>query len=320
MHLPDGFLDTPTAVASAAAAAGGVAIALREVRETIPPRRMPLLGLSAAFIFAAQMLNFPVVGGTSGHLMGGVLAAVLLGPGGAILVLTCVLIVQCLMFADGGLLALGANVFNIAIVSVGVGWGVFRLVRRAVPMEARRSTVFAAAFAGWCSTVAASIACAGELALSGTAPWSLTFPAMANIHMVIGVGEGVITALVLHAVMRARPDLLGASSDTGGRHRSFAYLTLVTAGLVVFVAPFASPWPDGLSRVAAQLGFDHLAAGPAAPAPFPGYAVPFVGSPSGATALAGLVGALLAFAAAYLLARVIVPSLALQPPHDSVRR
>src|SRR5215472_15754449 len=170
MHLPDGFLDAKTALLATAAAAGGVGIALRQVRNSLEPRQMPMLGLAAAFVFAAQMLNFPVAGGTSGHLVGGVLTAVLLGPSAAVLVLTCVLLVQCLLFADGGLLALGANVFNMAIVSVCGGTLVFRVLKRLLRMEETRATVFAATFAAWFGTVLASISCAGQLALSGTVP------------------------------------------------------------------------------------------------------------------------------------------------------
>src|SRR6516164_8321259 len=157
MHLPDGFLDAKTALLSTGAAAAGVGIALHQVRTSLTPRQMPMLGLAAAFVFAAQMLNFPVAGGTSGHLVGGVLTAVLLGPSAAVLVITCVLIVQCLMFADGGLLALGANVFNMAVVSVCGGTVVFRGLKRLLRMEETRATVFAASFAAWFATVLASI-------------------------------------------------------------------------------------------------------------------------------------------------------------------
>src|SRR5882724_9560879 len=173
MHLPDGFLDVKTALLSTGAAVTGVSIALRQVRIALEPRRMPMLGLGAAFVFAAQMLNVPIVGGTSGHLIGGVLAAILLGPSAAVLVMTCVLMVQCLMFADGGLMALGANVFNMGIINVCAGYFVFRLVKRILRMEQQRATVLAAAFAGWFGTVLASVVCAGELALSKTAPWSI---------------------------------------------------------------------------------------------------------------------------------------------------
>ena len=133
MHLPDGILDAKTALLATGAAAAGVGMALRQVKRSSHPRQMPMLGLAAAFVFAAQMLNFPVAGGTSGHLFGGVLTAILLGPSAAVLVMTCVLIVQCLMFADGGLLALGANVFNMGIVSVCGGYFVFSLAKRSDP-------------------------------------------------------------------------------------------------------------------------------------------------------------------------------------------
>jgi len=158
MHLPDPFLDAKTAMLSATAAGAGVALALRQVRTAIEPRQMPLLGLAGAFVFAAQMLNFPIPGGSSGHLIGGVLTAILLGPAAAILVITCVLIVQCLMFADGGVLALGANVFNMSLVSIGAGYLIFRFVKfLLLKMDERRATVLAAAFAGWSGTVLASI-------------------------------------------------------------------------------------------------------------------------------------------------------------------
>src|SRR5512147_218372 len=133
MHIPDGFLDAKTALATGALAAAGLGLALRDARRSLPPRKVPLMGLSAAFIFAAQMLNFPVAGGTSGHLVGAVLASVLLGPSAAIVVMTAVLLIQCLLFADGGLLALGANLFNMAIVAVLGGHAVYRAVRRVLP-------------------------------------------------------------------------------------------------------------------------------------------------------------------------------------------
>jgi cobalt/nickel transport system permease protein len=311
MHLPDGFLDAKTSLLCTGVAAAGVGIALREVRTALEPRRMPMLGLGAAFVFAAQMLNFPVAGGTSGHLVGGVLTAVLLGPSAAVLVITCVLIVQCFMFADGGLLALGANVFNMAIVSVCGGYFVFRLAKRLIRTEENRATVFAAAFAGWFGAVLASISCAGQLALSKTVPWSVAFPAMANVHMLIGIGEGLATGLVVMAVLRTRPQLVvgahqaGATSGLG----FVSYGLLLALGLAVFVAPFACPWPDGLESVARHLGFEGRATAPALQAPFADYHVPFFGSATVATAVAGLFGTVLAFIAAYALARALVPAL-----------
>ena len=207
MHIPDGFIDGKTAATTALLSAAGVGLALRQVRRRLPPRRVPLLGLAAAFLFAAQMVNFPVAGGTSGHLLGGVLVAALLGPSAAIVVLTTVLIVQCFLFADGGVLALGANIFNMAIVGAAGGYAIYRLVCRWLP--GTRGQVAAVAFAGWCSTVLASVSCAGQLAWSGTVAWPAAFTAMASVHMVIGIGEGLISALVLLAIQRVRPDLAG---------------------------------------------------------------------------------------------------------------
>jgi cobalt/nickel transport system permease protein len=272
---------------------------------------MPLLGLAAAFVFAAQMLNFPVVGGTSGHLVGGVLTAVLLGPSAAVLVITCVLIVQCLMFADGGLMALGANVFNMALVSVCAGYFIFRLVKRLIPMEENRSTVFAAAFAAWFGTVLASISCAGQLAFSKTAPWSIAFPAMANVHMLVGVGEGLATGLILMTVLRARPDLVAGArcAHETGPVPILGYGLVVSLGLALFVAPFASPWPDGLERLARTLGFETKATSSLLEAPLADYKLPWVGSATLATGIAGLIGTLLAFVAAYALARMLAPAL-----------
>jgi cobalt/nickel transport system permease protein len=310
MHLPDGYLDAKTALLSAGVAAAGVGIALRQVRSALEPRQMPMLGLAGAFVFAAQMLNFPVVGGTSGHLIGGVLTAILLGPSAAVLVITCVLIVQCLMFADGGLMALGANVFNMAIVSVCGGYLVFRMLKGLLRMEEKRATVFAAAFAGWCGTVLASVSCAGQLAMARTAPWSVAFPAMANVHLLIGLGEGLATGLVVMAVLRTRPDLVVGARERGAAAGLgfLGYGLLICLGLAIFVAPFASPWPDGLEAVARRLGFESRAVS-AVPAPMADYRLPLVGSATVATAIAGLIGTLVAFLAAYLLARMLVPAL-----------
>ena len=233
---------------------------------------MPLLGLTAAFVFAAQMINFPVAGGTSGHLIGAVLTAALLGPSAAVVVISAVLIVQCLMFADGGLSALGANVFNMGVLGGVGGWAIYHAVSRAV--KGLFGRVLAAAFAAWCSTVLASVACAGELAASGTVAWSVALPAMAGVHMLIGVGEGLITALVLAAIARARPELLAPGGDRDvvspvGRVRRLdrpgAGALRVAPGL-----PLAGrPGPDG--RV---LGFAEKAAAPVLAAPMPDYEMP----------------------------------------------
>jgi len=309
MHIPDGFIDGKTALTTAALSVAGVGLALRQVKRELPPRRVPLLGLSAAFLFAAQMLNFPVGGGTSGHLLGGVLVAALLGPAAAVVVLTTVLIVQCFLFADGGVSALGANIFNMALVGTVGGWAVFRAVSRCLPNL--RGQVAAVAFAGWCSTVLASLACAGQLAWSGTVAWPVAVSAMAGIHLLIGLGEGLIGALVFLAIARTRPDLVSAADPSSAPARASNVIwfgLIVSLGLAVFVAPFACPWPDGLEAVAAKLGFEHKAAGPLLPAPAPDYAMPGFKSSAIATAMAGAVGALVVFGLALLLSRALVPN------------
>lgn len=308
MHIPDGFVDVKTAVTAAALAAGGLGLALNQAKRELPPRRVPLLGLGAAFVFAAQMVNFPVAGGTSGHLIGGALIAALLGLPAAVIVMTTVLIAQCLLFADGGVTALGANVFNLAVVAPCAGLAAFRAVSRMLP--GLRGQVAALAFAGWCSTVAASLACAGQLAWSGTVGWAVALPAMTGIHMVIGLGEGVISALAFYAVARARPELVGGTAadgaDMAATGRGFVkYGLLASLGVALFAAPFACPWPDGLEAVAAKLGFEH-AAREAAPAPMPDYVFPWLGDAGLATAAAGAVGALVVFGGAIVLSRFVV--------------
>jgi cobalt/nickel transport system permease protein len=215
------------------------------------------------------------------------------------------------MFADGGLMSLGANVFNMGIVSVCGGYAVFRSVKRLIWMEETRSTVFAAAFAAWFGTVLASIFCAGELALSRTAPWSFAFPAMANVHMIIGLGEGLVTGLIVLTVLRNRPQLPPPSGNG-----FVTYGLLICLGLAVFVAPFACPWPDGLASVGKALGFDAKEAPAALSAPFADYRLPFIGSVTVATAVAGAIGTVLAFMAAYGLARALVPALSV-PKKDA---
>ena len=198
MHIPDGFLDLKTAVATGVLSTAAVGISLRRLNGSLPRRKVPLMGLAGAFVFAAQMVNFPVAGGTSGHLMGGVLAAVLLGPAAGVVVITSVLIVQCLLFADGGIVALGANVFNMGVIGSAGGYAIYRGVRLLFRNE--RGRYLAVVLAAWGSTVLAAACCAGELAWSGIVPWRSAFPAMTNVHMLIAIGEAVISALAFSAI------------------------------------------------------------------------------------------------------------------------
>jgi len=262
MHIPDGFLDAKTALVTGILAAAGLGYALHHARQTLAPRKVPLLGLSAAFVFAAQMLNFPVFFGVSGHLVGGVLAAALLGPSAAVIVISTVLIVQCLAFSDGGITALGANIFNMAIIGGALGGMLYAFLARFSKTLFGR--LVAAIIASWVVVVLASIAAAGELASSGYVAWNLAFPALAGVHALIGIGEGAITALVLSAIASARPELVmpndaDVMEHPESRSRSLrpllAFGILAALGLVLFVAPFASKLPDGLEYVAGALGF-----------------------------------------------------------------
>jgi cobalt/nickel transport system permease protein len=207
MHIPDGFLDTATSVATWVVSAGSVAYAVRQVNKELEERQVPLIGVTAAFIFAAQMLNFTVAGGTSGHLLGGALAAILLGPWAGMLVLTSVLAVQALLFQDGGLLAMGANIFNMAVVGVLVGWGIYVGAKRLLGGKPW-ATMLGGFVAAWASVVVASLVAALELAISGASPLGVALPAMGSVHILIGMGEGLITMAVLAFLRAARPDLL----------------------------------------------------------------------------------------------------------------
>ncbi|HEX2564826.1 MAG TPA: energy-coupling factor ABC transporter permease [Acidimicrobiales bacterium] len=214
MHIPDGFIDGTTSAGAAAVAAGGLGATLRRAGEVLDERRVPLAGLVAAVVFAVQMLNFPVVSGTSGHLLGGALAAVLVGPAVGAVCVTVVLAVQALLFADGGLSALGLNVLNMALVTAFGGYAAFLLARR-VLLRTPSSVVGAAGIAAAVSVVLSALAFTLEYAVGGTGTASVATVAgaMVGVHVLIGVGEGVITALVVGAVLATRPDLVW-----GARH------------------------------------------------------------------------------------------------------
>ena len=207
MHIPDGFLSNEVAVACAVPAAAAVAYGLRRAEVDLDDRRVPLLGVTAAFVFAAQMLNFPVAGGTSGHFLGAALAAILLGPWLAGLVLAVVLAVQAFMFADGGITALGANGLNMGVIGGVVVGGLVLAARKALP-NTRTALLGATAAGAWLAVMAGAAACAVELAESGTVPLATVLPAMLGVHAVIAVGEAVITVAAVSAVLATRPDLI----------------------------------------------------------------------------------------------------------------
>ncbi len=209
MHIPDGFLNAGTSIATGAASVGAVGYGLRQARRQLDEKRIPLLALTAAFIFAAQMLNFPVAGGTSGHFLGAILAVTLLGPWMGSLVMALVLLVQAFGFADGGITALGANIFNMAVVGAIGGYFLLAALKALLPKN-RWGFMASIAVASWLSVIFASAAASCELAISGTVPLHVALPAMLGVHSLIGVGEAVVTCAVVGVVMATRPDLIRA--------------------------------------------------------------------------------------------------------------
>jgi cobalt/nickel transport system permease protein len=207
MHIPDGFLSNEVAIACAVPAVAAVGYGLRRAEVDLDDRRVPLLGVTAAFVFAAQMLNFPVAGGTSGHFLGAALAAVLLGPWLAGLVLAVVLGVQAFVFADGGITALGANVLNMGVLGGVVVGGLMLAARRALPTT-RGALLGVAAGGAWLAVMVGAAGCAIQLAASGTVPLGTVLPAMLGVHAVIAAGEAVITVAAVGAVLATRPDLV----------------------------------------------------------------------------------------------------------------
>jgi len=209
MHIPDGFIDPKTSAAFAAASIAGVGYALRGAKRQLNEKSAPLAGLTAVYVFAVQMLNFPVAAGTSGHLLGGALAAVLVGPFAASLAITVVLLIQGFLFADGGLSALGLNIFNMSIIGVWVGYGVFLLVRKVLPKR-KSSIAIASAVAGFISVPMAALGFVFQYAIGATATYSTetVLAAMVSTHFLIGIGEAVITFLTISAVIASRSDLV----------------------------------------------------------------------------------------------------------------
>lgn len=326
MHVPDGFLDAPTSVGTGAMAAAGVAIALRKAREELADRAAPLAGLTAAYVFAAQMINFPVGAGTSGHLMGGALAAVLVGPWTAVLCLTVVLMVQALLFADGGLTALGTNVTLMAIVTVAVGWAVTRAALTVLPKRPT-SVVPAAAAGAFLSVPVAAAVFALLFAVGGQAgvPFGSLVATMVGWHVLIGVGEAVITGLTVSAVVAVRPDLVHAArglmpalqlkqpdgsvvtaEPRPPTKRPLRPVLVAGLGVAAVLAGglsfYASSNPDGLEFVAAGEGFAETAGEHA----LGGFALAAYGEIGGIpVGVAGLIGVVVTVGAAVVVFRLV---------------
>ncbi|MGW9040766.1 energy-coupling factor ABC transporter permease, partial [Streptomyces sp. NPDC055721] len=316
MHVPDGFINAPVSAVAGVVAAGAVAVSLRGARRELDERTAPLAGLVAAFIFAVQMLNFPVAAGTSGHLLGGALAAILVGPWTGVLCIAVVLLMQGILFADGGLTALGVNITVMGVVTVVVAYALFRGLVLVLP-RTRRSVTVASFVAALVSVPAAAAAFTLVYAIGGTTdvPLSKVLTAMVGVHVLIGIGEAVITMLTVGAVVAVRPDLVyGARGLTAplklrvdgelvdaaepapvaaaGSPKKLWIGGVVTALVLAgFVSFYASASPDGLEKVAADKGIDakveeHAAAG----SPLADYGVKDVDNARLSGGLAGAIG------------------------------
>jgi cobalt/nickel transport system permease protein len=217
VHIPDGFINGATSAGFGVAAAGGLGAAIKQTGKYLSERQVPLAGLVAAFVFAAQMVNFPVSIGVSGHLLGGVLAAVLVGPWAGFAVLSVVLIVQGFVFADGGLSALGLNIINMGLIGAVGGYWLYRILLRFLPKDTR-GVILAAGIAAGIAVPLAAMGFLVQYIIGGTASVSTgtVFTALLGTHLLIGIGEGVITALVVGAVVRSRPDLVYGAPDYAG--------------------------------------------------------------------------------------------------------
>jgi cobalt/nickel transport system permease protein len=296
-------LSGPVAAAGWLLAIAAIAYALRQTRGQLGERQIPLMGVLAAFIFAAQAINFPVAGGTSGHLLGGTLAAIVMGPWAAVLIMASVIGIQALVFQDGGLLVLGFNVVNMGVLTAFTGHLVYQGVKGVLGNH-RNSVLVAGGVGAWLSVMVGAIATAVELAASGASPLGIALPAMAGVHALIGVGEALITVGALAFIYATRRDLLDIGETAPAK--SSANWVTVGLGIALVVAVFsfaADPNPDGLERVAEDAGFLDRALDPLYEL-LPDYTLPFIGNEMVSGILAVVVGTLIVFGLAVLIARL----------------
>jgi cobalt/nickel transport system permease protein len=300
LHIPDGFLSLLTSLICWAVTVAVVGVAVSRTNKSLGEKQVPLMGVMAAFIFAAQMINFPIAGGTSGHLLGGALAAITLGPWAGMLVMTAVIAVQGLLFQDGGLLVMGANILNMGLLTSVVGYGLYRSVMG----KGQNARLVVAGLAAWLSVMTGALATSLQLWVSGTARLEIVVPAMLTVHALIGLGEALITVAALGFIFRTRPDLLGDESASARGSRGWAFAGAAITLLVILLSPLASSNPDGLERVAGDLGF--LQSG--RPAPYqliPDYTLPILGQTAFSTIVAGMIGLIVVGAIIVLLGQAM---------------
>ena len=296
MNIPDGFLNVLVSAVCWLLTLVILGIAVANTRRELDERLVPLAGIMAAFIFAAQMLNFPVAGGTSGHFIGAALAFIVLGPWLGLLAMTAVIAVQALLFQDGGLVVMGANILVMGVVPGFLAYYIYKLGHG----RSGRAQTLLAGVAAWLSVVVASATVSLLLAFSGTSALGIVLPAMVGVHALIGLGEALITVAALAFIRQTRPALLAGGQETG--RGAWVVAGLAIALLLVLLAPFASGHPDGLEWVAETSGFLHTAQG-APYAILPDYTIPFLGQTGLSTIVAGLVGVLLVAGLVFLAAR-----------------
>jgi cobalt/nickel transport system permease protein len=285
LHIPDGFLSLVVSVVCWVITVIVIGTAISRTNKSLGEKQIPLMGVMAAFIFAAQMINFPVAGGTSGHLLGGALAAIVLGPWAGMLVMTAVISVQALLFQDGGLLVMGANILNMGLVTAAIGYGLYRFVSG----SSKTTKLAVTGLAAWLSVMAGALLTSLQLWLSGTSQLELVIPAMLGVHALIGLGEAMITVFALGFILQTRPDLVGEGSESAKAGKTWAYIGAAIALVVVLLSPFASADPDGLERVATDMGF--ISTGQASPfSIIPDYTIPFLGETAASTIVAGVIG------------------------------
>jgi cobalt/nickel transport system permease protein len=300
LHIPDGFLTLIVSLICWVITALILGSAISRTNKSLGEKQVPLMGIMAAFIFAAQMINFPVAGGTSGHLLGGALAAIVLGPWAAMLVMTAVIAVQALLLQDGGLLVMGANILNMGLLTAVIGYGLYRTTFG----SSRSVKLVVAGVAAWLSVMAGALATALQLWLSGTSNLQTVVIAMLGVHALIGLGEALITVAALTFIFQTRPDLLDEKSVAAQSGRGWIIAGVVISLIVVLLSPFASLDPDGLERVAMDIGFIDAAQS----APYeimPDYTVPFLAETPLSTILAGVAGVLVVLGFVFITGRAL---------------
>jgi cobalt/nickel transport system permease protein len=301
LHIPDGFLNLVVSLTCWVITVLVLSVAVSRTNKALGEKQVPLMGIMAAFIFAAQMINFPVAGGTSGHLLGGALAAIVLGPWAGMLVMAAVIAVQGLLFQDGGLLVMGANILNMGLLTAAIGYGLYRLVMN----SSKTFKLAMIGIAAWLSVMAGALATSLQLWLSGTSSLQTVTIAMLGVHTLIGLGEALITVAAVSFILRTRPDLLGEGSAANEGGRGWVVAGILIALVVVLLSPLASGDPDGLERVAMDMGF--FEAGQSAPYQvIPDYTLPFLGKTPVSTIAAGAIGVLVVLGLAILAGRSLM--------------